>query len=388
MDDQAIDLRDIWVIFVRNCWIIILMTCICVLLAFLATTVLPKKYKAKGVIAIQASYFQNPMVNNLITDVIDPNELRGQRQALLQQALTVSFIDKLGEKFGEFKEGASRSEHAIERELLNKRILVEDMGANAFKVTVTAKDAQKSLDMVKMVIAQMEKTVIEQRNETLLSTRKAIEQHVNKLSGVLVDSGENLPQQNANKVRQELAKVENELSMLMQHFTASHPQVMKLRAKANLLKNHYAKMPQENKIVPSDALKIFSTSSAQEPVREVYNELLKNLINIDIVLDREKNRDQVSYFSITEYPTLPTGAYFPNVLIFLVGGLLVGVTFALVIIVFREFKRGTFVSPSYVAEQLNMPLLGEMPYSKDLSQEVLLLDNVEARRTQKLLPQE
>ncbi|MGI6524180.1 MAG: Wzz/FepE/Etk N-terminal domain-containing protein [Bdellovibrionota bacterium] len=387
MDEQTIDFRDIFALLLRNFWTIFLISGFCIGIATALTYVLPKRYKSKGVISIQASYFQNPLVNSLITDVYDPSELKGQRQALLQQALTLEFIDDFGKDFGEFSGGVSREQHALEREKLLKRIDLFGIGANAFQVSVVAGDRQKALDMTKAVIKQMEKVVIKQRNDTLLSTRAAIENHIIRLGKVLADSEESGPSRNVVKVKKELEKIEGDIALLLQHFTDKHPEVQRLRAKAKILRERYQALPQPQEVAKDNTTAaMFLADSAQKPVREVYDELLKKITNIDIVLDIEKNRGNVSYFSITEQPALPASPVFPNKLIFIAFGAMVGMLLSAIVVAFLEFKRGTFISPYYISDQLDMPLLGELPYDPVIAQELILLDSVDTRRGRKLLP--
>lgn len=385
MDEQTIDFRDIFALLGRNFFKIIIVLGLFVSVAFLLAKYLPKQYKAKAIVNIHASYFQNPLVNSVVSDVFDPNEIKGQRQALLQQALSVDFIEDLGNKFKEYKPNVSRKEHAAEREYLAKRIEMYGMGASAFQISVTSNKAQKSLAMIRTVLAQMEKVVLEQRSEALRSTRQAIEKQVTDLEKVLEENDADGVGRSSDKVKAEIEKKENEINALLQHFTDKHPEVIKLRSKIKLLKRQYEAMPKGDKTPTQNIPKVFKSDYAQKSVKEQYDDLLKKLINIDIVLDRETGMDKSPYFVVTEQPSLPSKPSFPNQQVFLLFGIVGGLLCAGVLVAFAEFKRGTFISPYYISDQLDMPLLGELPYGKEVSQSVQAVGRLEYKRTRKLL---
>ena len=103
MKDSTFDLRDLAAVIGRNFWVIFLTVAVCTAAAGAAAYYLPKKFKSSAVISLQAGYFQNPLVKDLISEVFDQGELNAQRSALLKFALNNTFLDELGEKYGLFQ---------------------------------------------------------------------------------------------------------------------------------------------------------------------------------------------------------------------------------------------------------------------------------------------
>ena len=385
MDEQTIDFRDIFDLVLRNAWVIALCVIVCSAIGFGLALMLPKQYKSKSVLSIQASYFQNPLVSNLITDVYDPSELRAERQSLLQLALSPEFLEELGEKHSYFLAPAGTELRNLEKEQLLKAIEYFPLGQSAFQISVLARERQQSFEMTKTVLQRMIDTLISERTQKLMATRQAIEGHITTLGKVL-RTGESGAAQNAEVLKMELEKIEGDMAVLLQHFTERHPEVVKLRHKAEALRSRLDHMPKrspEQEIAPA----IFMTQAAQRPVREVHDDMLKKLSNIDIVLNIEKDRKNLTYLSVVEQPVVPAAPIFPNKRMFLLFGALAGAMLAAVTVMFLELRRGTFVSPYYISDQLEMPLLGELPYHEDGGDRLLLLDSLSARSAQRLLPQ-
>src|SRR5437870_2874407 len=109
MDDKSISLEYLLSIARRNIVGLVLSLFICVGAAFLASVYLPKTYKSKAVLNIQSSYFKNPLVSDLISEITDPGELNAQRQSLLRLSLSDPFLNSLGEKYHIFSTGEQSS---------------------------------------------------------------------------------------------------------------------------------------------------------------------------------------------------------------------------------------------------------------------------------------
>ena len=103
------------------------------------------------------------------------------------------------------------------------------------------------------------------------------------------------------------------------------------------------------------------SSATDKSVRELYADLLRKLSNIDIVLNLESDRRNLSYVSVVEQPLIPSSPVFPKIGLFLAFGFLGGGVLATFLVIYLELLRGTFMSPYYIAEQLQLPLLGELP---------------------------
>lgn len=345
----------------RNIFLFSLSVLLCAGAAVALAYALPKQFKSKAILNIQSSYFQNPMVNDLITEVNDPQELQAQRTSLLRLALDNAFLDSLAEQFNVYSPQASQDEraHTIERDLLLQRIQYYSLSPTTFEIAVTAQNPSSAQQMASRVLDRMRATLINERYENLSRTRTAIENHVKNLGDnilkIATPTGE-------IAVQAELEKVEATLSGLLMKFTESHPEVQRLRSKQRMLAAQQPRVDKEQAPSnPSDQVIAKGGQLAKQPSQEVYSDLLKKLNYLAIVLDMEKDRDNVSYLGIIEQPTLPVYATFPNKRLFLVLGLVVGVLFGTLFTIIAELGRRATLSPTQAADVLDVPLLGELP---------------------------
>ena len=380
MDEQTVDIRDICAILLRNFWLIVIIMAATIALSIALIVYLPKQFKSKGVISINSSYFNSPLVSDTIGSVYDPTELKSQRQALLQQVLVPKFVDKVGYKFNEYTENVPEAQHVLERERLRERIEVFPINTNSSQVSVKAGDRYKAYNMTKMIIEEMQRSLILQRKRRLLATRDALDQEINAIRTGIRKSEQPSTAKRSEKVGQELEKAKVELEMALSSYSELHPTVKRLRKNVKVLQLQYNKLAATEKTADSDVLDVDALNSA----RGSYDELLKKRKNLNILLNIEKTKDDIEYIAITEIPEVPAAPIFPNSKMFLMCGIVAGLVLSGVVVMFLELKRGTFVSSYYVMDQLDMPMLGELPYDKNMQQELLLLETIE-HRSQKLL---
>lgn len=353
--DIAVGIR----IFRRNLVIfagaVLISTAVAMAIAFS----LPQQFKSRAVLNIQSSYFQNPMIRDLISEVSDPQELQAQRMSLLRLALSNDFIDALANKYNKYTPKARESEQglAVERDTFSQRIEYYSLSPTTFEIKVRAEQPALAQKMATQVIERMKATLIEERGENLYRTKKAIESHVKNLGEniqrIATPSGE-------IAIQSELDKVESTLAGLLMKFTESHPEVKKIRARQRTLAA--AQRPKTTQMQPpSDEIIASGGTLAKQPSQEVYNDLLKKLSYLAIVLDMEKDKDNLSYMGVIEQPTYPSKAAFPNKRLFLALGLVVGVLLGAFLSIIAELGRRSILSPSQAAGLLDAPMLGELP---------------------------
>jgi len=375
-DNETFDLADGVSLVRRNFLIFCTSITICATLALFVAAIIPKQFKSKAILNIQSSYFQNPMVNGLITEVNDPQELQSQRMSLLRLALSNSFIDSLAETNGLYTEKTALNQQTltIEREDVARRIQYYSLSPTTFEITSIAKEPNQAQNITSAVLERMKSTLIEERFDNLDGTKKAIESHVKNLGDnihkIATPTGE-------IAVQSELEKVEATLSGLLVKFTESHPEVQKLRARQKNLSAQRPKVVKKEQASPSDEVIARGGILAKQPSQEVYNDLLKKLSYLAIVLDMEKDRNNLSYLGVIEQPTLPVQAIFPNKNLFLAIGLVIGVLLGAFLSIISELGRRSVVSPAQAANLLDAPLLGELP---------LLRENVSVKSAIKALP--
>ena len=353
---ETFDITDGLRVLRRNIFLFSFSTIVCAGIALGIAFSLPKQFKSRAVLNIQTSYFQNPMVNDLITQVSDPQELQSQRMSLLRLALNNEFLDSLATKHNIYTEEVKKSDKAqtLERDQLTKRIQYYSLSPTTFEITVMANDPTIAQQMTSEVLERMKSTLINERFENLSKTKNAIENHVKSLGEnskrIATPVGE-------VAVQTELQQIEASLSGLLVKFTESHPEVVKLRSKQRALSSQ---RPGRGK-QPSDELIASGGALARQPSQEVYSDLLKKLSYLAIVLDMEKDRDNISYLGVIEQPTLPVQATFPNKKLMLALGLVVGILVGTFLCIIAELGRRSTLSPNQAADIMDAPLLGELP---------------------------
>jgi capsular polysaccharide biosynthesis protein len=380
MDERTLELSDL-IRIIKRYWLdTILITVLCLEAAALVAMYLPKKYKSKAILSIQSSYFRNPLVSDLVTEITDPGELNAQRQGLLRLALNDQFLDSLGEEYGIFETTRDDERRAAEREGLLKRIEYYSLSPSNFQISMTAGEPRVVFEMTRQILDQMKYTLIEERFQRLVKARDAIQTQVQFLSRAL--SSHNSPGQ-SEYLQVELDKINSNIAALRTKFTDNHPELAKLRSRASTLQSQISKAPPppRQEFANDDVAAAFVIPSSKQPVQDIFNDLLKKLSHLNIVLEMEKDREDVSYLSIIEQPTIPGSAFSPRVDLTMLFGLVSGLVLSLLAVVYNELRQQQNVTSNAAADFLEIPLLGELPYVE--SKTLRLLDapaNISARR--------
>ena len=357
MNDETLDVRDVLALLKRNIWIVSSTILVCTSIAVTVSYILPKSFKSRAVLNIQASYFQNPLINDLISDVHEPGEIRAQRESLLRLALDDHFIDSLAMKYGIYKSKQNNTKRALERELFLEQILYYSLSPTTFQISVVAQDPELSQKMTSEVLKQMMNTLIDTRAKTLEKTRNSIQSHVESLGKALRDSSGPAAGKHPEALRVELEQVRSNIEALLLRFTELHPEIVKLRKKETSISES---LQQVKKSSQSRSALAFVSPEAVEPTQDVYNDLLRKLSYLNIVLDMEADRDSVSYLGVIEQPTLPVIPFFPNKKLFMLLGIGVGVLLSALFVLFLELRRRAYLTPAQASELLDIPYLGEL----------------------------
>ena len=364
----------IFKILVRNAWVIFLSLVVCALLGLVTFTLLPKKYKAIGVIDIQSSYFQIPLVGELMSEVYDPGEAKAQRLALLRLALNDAFVDKLGEEFRIYSSSANSSARVVEREILRKRIEYYSLGATSYQVSVVSNHPREAFAITKAVIEQMIETLADMRRKNLLRTRDVIQSHVDSLGLALKTIGSGEGQTSAAQLQQEIRLLDSNIEAASIQFSPKHPQVKKLIKKRDTLRRLLSTAKQREALDGSAGKRL--NSQARQPTQDVYFDLLRKLSYLNVVVDMESgSNDSLSYLNIIQEPNVPASPFFPNQRIILSLAIGVGFLLALLLTGYSEFRRGTFHSTKHASAILGAPFLGSLPPLQDAKVMKLLEGN-------------
>lgn len=384
MKDQMVTLADIVALARRNVETLVIAVALSGFVGVLVAWSIAPSFRSEAILAIQASYFQTPLVNDLISDINDPAEQRSQRTALLQLALSEEFLDKLGSEYGLINSPAGTKQRAIERELFRKRIDFYPDSATAYQTSVVAGDPRIAFEMMGKVIGQMMLTLVNQRQQMLVKTRDAIEKQLNTLTpqprerAVVVQTADGtstvgLPLESKRiQLEDQLSAVKIELAGLLERYTEAHPQVKAALRQQDKISAQLAALPsgepvKQLKSEPQATEQPQAQNSAKNPSREFYDDLIKKFVHLNIVLDTESDAGSVPYLSIIEQPTLPTRPIFPSKRMFGLFGSMIGLVFAIGFIVIRETDRAQELVPESVSEILGGRFLGSLPRYEQLA---------------------
>ena len=384
MNDQMVTLADIVALARRNIETLIIAVALSGFIGVLVAWTIAPQFRSEAMLTIQASYFQTPLVNDLISDINDPAEQRAQRTALLQLALGEEFLDKLGAEYGLISAPAGTKQRAIERELFRKRIDFFPDSATAYQASVVAGDPRVAFEMMSKIISQMMSTLVNQRQQMLIKTRDAIEKQLNTLTpqprerAVVVQSADGtsslgLPLESKRmQLEDQLAAVKIEVTGLLSRFTEAHPQVKAAKRQQDKIEAQLAAMPDTAAVVKSKSdpqvqEQPRDQNSSKNPSRDFYDDLIKKFVHLNIVLDTESDTGSVPYLSIIEQPTLPTRPIFPSKRMFGLFGALIGLLCAIGYIVIRETDRAQELVPDGVSQIIGGRYLGSLPRYEQLA---------------------
>jgi hypothetical protein len=379
MSEQTINLDDITGIIKRSGLRFLLLALLGGALGYCISLYLPKVYKTKALLSISSSYFQTPLVGDLLPQSGDSAELTEQRSALFRLAMSDQYLDELGNKYRLFKYPIASEHHPLEREGLLKRIEYFSVNQSTYQIGISGTDPGIIYSMTREVIDQMKYTFIEERYKTLVKARDAIQAQVQFLGRAAVSLGS--PSNQTDYLQTELAKIDAQIASLRTRYTDSHPELYSLKQRASAMRSQIAKKttPPEEIGPQDDMAKAFLTPGSKAPVQDIANDLLRKLSYLNIVLQMENDRENPSYLTLVEEPSRPIVPIFPKKFYFALFGLIIGTIVGSVYVVYNELKRISFLTPENAASVLGAPLFGSLPTMLE-PERILLLSGPEHRQ--------
>jgi len=354
----------------RHWWRCAFLGLIGAVLSFAVSTHLPRRYKSTAVVNVQSSYFRNPLVSDLVPEVTESAEVNAQRQSLFRLALGEEFVDSLGEEFGFFRSLRSSSNRSEERSELLKRIEYVSLNPTTFQVSAPGTTGVRAANMLERILAQVRQTFVVERYAALSRAREAIGAQVEFLARALRELGGTGGKYQPEYLESELERIDERLSLLRERYTESHPEIFKLKGQERELHGALSRARRRH-AARDESLGAFVSPSSKQPVQDIYNDLLKKLSHLTIVLSMERDADSVAYLTILENPTIPLSPTAPKTPLFLVGGALLGFIVGIVSALRFEYRRRGELSPLDTALELEVPFLGELPSLADDAAQVL-----------------
>lgn len=312
-------------------------------LAFAAGQFLPKKYKSSFVLTVHSRYFENPLIRDFLAPVHDSTEMRSQREALIRQALDAEFLDELGRRHGLTSAGgaaappgalrrlvrrlkpgrgdAAAARLSRERELLLRRIDVQRVNPDTFRISFVHSEPGVTFAAAQDVYLQVLRTLVASRRDILVHARDAIETRMRSLGGGSAPA----PAAGAAVQRWRLSEPLEDWS------TA-------------LARGAGAGWGQEQ--------------TAAE--MGLYKDLLVKLNYLQVALDSDK-AFQGAYIAVLEKPLYPAGPIWPKRGLFLVWGMAAGFIGAGLLCCLREYEERGTLDAATLSRRTGIPLLGSLP---------------------------
>jgi hypothetical protein len=360
------------------------------ILCTLAASQVPKKYKSHFVLTIYSKYFQSPLIGDFVPELSESGEIRSQRESLIRQVVTPEYLDFLAAKYGIYGSPKSPSlswhekllshlrtwtEHlgltppvnpdsklSAEREDLRSRIEIDSLNSTTFNVGFVYSDPASTYGVTRDIHAEVIQSLLGLRVHTLTNIRDAVQKRLESLppppllattpvAPTVVAGG-------SETVEDELAGVRSQLHVLTSQDTEEHPLVMQLRDRERILVSRLDSLRASGYRTRRERASGEAGSTAG--TLETYSDLTKKLNYLNIAIDSDREH-QSDYFATLETPLYPSAPLWPKKSLFALWGLALGLFGSLFIAALRENFDRSALHVRALAQQLRLPLLGELP---------------------------
>jgi len=323
-----------------------------------ATYLLPQKFKSSATITIYTKYFQNPLVKDFLPELYDTSELKAQRENLIRQSFGDDFLNELGDREGLFHTGPSSAERETEIEDIRRRIETNSVQSTTFTIAFTHNEKKKTFSIEKQIVDRVVNTLFAERRSTITKIRDSIQRRVEGISLNSTGAPDPMASARPDLLHKELQQLQEQVKALENQYTPQHPKVTKLLARINLIQGWLKQTGNDKPRAYDKAILIDGQPKAV--TKEVYEDLLKKLNYLNILLDMDEDSAN-EYVAVLSPPSRPTSPVWPNKAVFLMWGLLTGLLVSSMIIMITEYFERTAPSVRDFARELDLPFLGTLP---------------------------
>lgn len=348
MEFDVVDVGDFLRILKKRSLLILGVVGICSAGFLAAAYILPKKYKSSTVLTIYTRYFHLPLVKDFTQDTTDGRELRIQRESLIRQALSDSFLDELGQKYKIFRHPIDHIYHHGERQEFLKQIEILSLNEATYEISYITKDPEVAYQIVSNVLQQVIQTLVTERRNKITSLRDAIRKNIETIGLMVKQSADPRAADRPELLLQEKRRLDSQIEALTKNYTVKHPAVARLIARANVLER-WLKSAQSHSEIGSPDNSGMDTAAIMKPLvggepteaeMEVYADLIQKLNYLNIAYDVEGS-DKPSYVGMIEPPFRPYKALWPKKSLFLMWGIMTGLLISAFLLFCLEYlKKG------------------------------------------------
>ena len=380
--------------YIKPIFIIIGVTVMCFIeLSF----ILPKSFKSEFELNIYPKYFYNALISDIVPGISSSPEMTQTVAAMVKEVMNDKFIDDIGNSFNIYSKTLTEYQLAQERAMLRDRFELYSGGGNTFHISFIHGDPAKALAVSKKVLETVRNHFINTRISTIELAQQTI---LKKLESANVtkqfsdsEHGSPLTTKNPTVLLAELAKIRQDIGSLKLQFNSNHPSIVKLEQKKATILEYLkeiggkATTDEENdsdKEIGKGSGKVYSPvlmSNDKETSKSITSKLYSNFNNINIALDIE--RESVSsYIGITESPQFPTSPLFPKKRLFASLGLVLGLVFCFIYILYKEILNAAPIeNAKKMAEGFRGNFFGKLPNINEadlMSNKILVIEDKSA----------
>jgi hypothetical protein len=340
-------------------------------LAFSAILVLyvtvPRSYRAEAVVHIGVSYFQNPLIGDLISQTHDPGELRAEREKILKSALGVEFAERLGEKYQLFKTKRNDTLHDVEIELFLKSLDIAPVTATQFSIKYKNRNPETVNAIIHEAIDAIRTTMYERRVRMLEEFFAVLQDEIANTkggaplpgSGPMTPGGEKRVAAEKAQIQAQINVLDKRLGDLLRAYSENHPSVQ-------AIKNEIAEMKDAERGGGLSAhltkkRRVFRSGGSGMETMNIREDLRKQEHLLSISLEMEKKDPTMStYVTLVKEPLYPKTPAFPKLKLFLLTALIMGIMASVVSVAMAEFWARAQMAPKQLAKEMGLELFGNV----------------------------
>ena len=342
----------------RRALAMVLGVSVCAFLGFKCSGFIPRSYRAKATITIHASYFHHPLASDVLPEIQETADRTFERAAIVRLALNDQFLTEFAAKYFPRPTGSYWNKPPIDFESTLKNIDYFATNPTSFQIAVTTSSPETAFRATEDIVRQVTTTISRQRFDQLAKTQQAMIHQAELLADSLSYGA---PDKNSESLEALKASTERKLSLLASHLTDNHPDLVSMRGRLNQLRSTIKDKSSQTSNVDTRIPGVFLLPKARNTTQEIFDELLKKISNLEVLLTMERKQVQVPYLTVVELPRIPTHPIAPNRVVFLLIGSAFGLVSVLSVSIIWELRVRSTITLREAGAFLELPILGELP---------------------------
>jgi uncharacterized protein involved in exopolysaccharide biosynthesis len=353
--------------------------------------ILPKSYKSEFELNIYPKYFYNALISDIVPGINSTPEMTQTVAAMVKEVMNDNFIDNIGNIYKIYKKNMTQYELSRARADLRERFELFSSGGNTYHIAFIYNDPAVTLAVTNDVMSAVRKHFINTRLSTIEFAQATIAKKLDSANASKQfgdsDNGSPLITKNPAVLEAEVNKIDQEISSLKTQFNAKHPRIVKLQQKKNTIEEYLKEIggagviddeadQAEGKYAP------VLLANDKETSKSITSKLYSNFNNINMALDIERESIS-SYIAVTEAPQFPTSPLFPKKRIFASLGLILGLVFSFLYILYKEvLSSAPTEKAKQTAQNFRGNFFGKLPEINEsdlMSNSIMLIEDGSAK---------